>query len=403
MKKLRKLFIFNLICLLLLSGCAQTNSSAQTEQTSIESQLNIEPESKELTQSELPDDTEVFNNGVATVYFFDVGQADCTLIISNRESMLIDTGDIETQDKVLQYLDNVGINKIDYLVLTHPHADHIGGAPDIIKNYDVENILMPNKTTTTKIFERVLDAISEKGNEITVPKQGDTYEIGDGTFTILTNQDIDWGDDLNYSSLILKVSFGDVDLIFTGDADKEIEENVLSSNADVSAEILKVGHHGSYTATCDNFLNTVNPEYAIILCGKGNSYGHPHDEIIQKLEQNNIKYYRSDLNGTIICSIYDGNIDFSTETNFDNLQETDASQETDLEITSETEVSSQIVESDVSVDEERVYILNTNTKKFHDENCRHADRISEENKEIYTGSYEDLINRGYVACKVCGG
>lgn len=366
MKQLQKIKLLLLSFFLLTSLTACTND---TQQNDVQTNINNTTDHLDNT-----------SKTTSTIYFFDVEQADCTLIINNNETLLIDTGDISTKEQVLEYLDNVGIQKINYLILTHPHADHIGAAPEIIDKYEIENILMPNKTTTSNIFEKTLDAISNNGYKITVPNRNDKFNIGDGYFTILSDQTIDWGDDLNYSSLAIKVTFDDIDLIFTGDADKDIEENILNANLNVNAEILKVGHHGSYTATCDKFLSKVSPEYAIISCGVDNSYGHPHDEILQKLNKNKVKIYRTDLNNTIKITINNNQINVFPDKTIENEF---SDQENNTQITN--------------------YIINTNSKKIHLENCKYVQDIAEKNKLKHKGDYEKLLDEGYTPCKSCIG
>lgn len=344
MKKYKVLIPIFLILSIFLSGCSKSN-------------LQITPDN--LSQSEV------------NIYFFDVGQADCTLFVDNDKTLLVDTGDIDTADLVLSYLKELNINKIDYLVLTHPHADHIGGASKIIENYDIGNILMPNKTTNTNVFEDTINIIEEKKYNIIIPHQNDIYQLDTGIFEILSDQTINWGDDLNYYSLVLKASFNDIDIIITGDADKEVEENIIKSNKNISAEILKLGHHGSYTSTSNEFLNKVNPLYAIISCGKNNSYGHPHDSTLDKL--NNINYYRTDEVGTIIFSIKDNNIEIISE------KENNTEKDTDRQN----------------------YVLNINSKKIHKENCIYVKDISAKNKKVYIGLLEDLIKENYETCKSC--
>lgn len=363
MNKFKKIKLISIMfCILLtLTACSEFKhiDNVQDSNNNINNNFEKEPNSNTI------------------VYFFDVEQADCTLIINNNETLLIDTGDISTKDEVLQYLEDVGIEKINYLILTHPHADHIGAAPEIINKYKIDNILMPNKTTTSNIFEKTLDAIGNNGYKITIPNRNDKFNIGDGYFTILSDQTIDWGDDLNYSSLSLKVTFGEIDLIFTGDADKEVEEDILKANLSVDAEILKIGHHGSYTATSNEFLSKVSPQYAIISCGEDNKYGHPHIETIDKLNKNKIKFYRTDLNHTIKLSINNNNIDVFVD---------------------------KIVENEIPEQENITkYILNTNSKKIHLESCKYAQDILDKNKSTHKGDYSSLLDEGYTTCKTCIG
>lgn len=354
MKKIKLLSII-LSIVLLLCGC----------------ETIYVPETDSVGQNSIPGDN------LAEVHFIDVGQADATLIISNDEVMLIDTGDIETKTEIVNYLKSLGIEKINYLVLTHPHSDHIGGAPNIINSFEIEEILMSNAITTSNIFEETIDIIDSKGLSITIPEQGDNYNFGNGSFIILTDQTLDWGDDLNAYSLGLKVSFGDNDLIFTGDLEAKGESKILEK-MDVNAEILKIGHHGSDTSTSNNFLEAVNPKVAIISCGSNNQYGHPHYELINKLKNKSIISYRTDIDGTVIIGVEEYSI---------NLMEKHQ------EILPNVE--------DTISKTENIYILNINSKKIHLENCDSVSNMSDKNKETYIGNINDLLNEGYEKCKNC--
>lgn len=371
MRRIKKVLLLTLSCLIILSGCGKVESPQ--ENIPLEPSTSLPIEEQTVNDEPIVNTT---NETLATIYFFDVGQADCTLIESGEDVILIDTGDIETKEIVLSYLDSLNISEIDYLILTHPHADHIGAAPEIITNYEIGEILMPAKITTTNIFERTLDSIANKEYQITVPEQGSTYQFENGSFTVLTDQNIDWGDDLNYSSLILKLSIGNSDFIFSGDADQEVEESVINAGYDLNAEVLKVGHHASYTASSDLFLQNINPEYAVISCGADNSYGHPHKEVIDKLNSRNIQYFRTDLSGTIVMTTDGNNIIVNAEPIVDF---TDNSNDNDA-IT---------------------YILNTNSQKIHLESCQYAESISDKNRSTHTGNYDELLENGYTLCGSC--
>lgn len=349
---MKKILIPILCIILLLTGCSYNN-------------INENYTNNQNIQENL-----------AEVHFIDVGQADATLIISNNETILIDTGDIETSNEVVKYIKKLGVEKIDYLVLTHPHSDHIGGAPEVISTFKIGKILMPDKITTSDIFEKTIDTIDIAGYSITIPNQGETYNIGNGTFTILTDQKLDWKDDLNAYSLGVKVTFGENDLIFTGDIEEKGEKKILEKMS-VDAEILKIGHHGSDTSTCNDFLNAVSPEIAIISCGEGNSYGHPHSEIIKKLENNNILYYRTDIEGTIILNIGNNSVNINN---------------TSINISNNSETTEEVTLN---------YIININSKKIHLENCNSVTSMSEKNKEYFSGNIDELLNNGYEKCKNC--
>ena len=231
----------------------------------------------------------------------DVGQADSILIRNQDQVMLIDAGTNEAGDTVVNYLKELGITKINYLVGTHPHEDHIGGIDDVINNFDIGQIYMPKMETTTKTFEDVLEAIENKNLTVTAPNKGDKIELGQAVGTFMTDPILD-KDNLNLSSLVMRLEFGNTSFLFMGDAEKENEETINWPKTDV----LKVGHHGSNTSSSKKFLEQIEPEYSIIMVGKDNSYNLPKQETIDNLKSIGSEIYRTDENGTIKI-ISDGN------------------------------------------------------------------------------------------------
>ncbi len=243
------------------------------------------------------------------IYYLDVGQADSTLLINNGKTMLIDTGNYDDSKFVIGYLNNLGIKKIDYLIGTHPHEDHIGSMASIIKNFDIDKIYMPDVVTTTSFFENVLIEVKNKGYFIETPKEGDSFNLGEAVVDVLYLDNDE--DNFNDDSIILRVRFGSNKFLFMGDASSKVEERILNKN--LSADILKVGHHGSSTSTSDEFLKYVNPKYAIISVGKNNIYGHPSELVLKRLNDKNISILRTDECGTIVVESDENNIKFLEE------------------------------------------------------------------------------------------
>ena len=279
-------------------------------QDTLNSFTKIEEEtSNNITAESMATSTSSEVTGNLTVDFIDVGQADSILITNNNESMLIDAGNNEDGEDVVKYLENKGIKKLNYVVCTHLHEDHIGGLDDVINSdIQIENILMPKITTTTKTFEDVLDAIENKGLTVEAPSKGYEFKIGEANCKVMTDSIID-KDNLNISSIVIRLTFGNNSFLFMGDSEEENEKTISWPKTDV----LKVGHHGSNTSSSEKFLNEVSPKYAVIMAGEGNSYGLPKDEIVKRIESLGTTIYRTDKNGTIEM-ISDGNeIKITTE------------------------------------------------------------------------------------------
>ncbi|MDE6599724.1 MAG: MBL fold metallo-hydrolase [Oscillospiraceae bacterium] len=246
------------------------------------------------------------------IHYIDVGQGDCSLIKWEGAAVLIDCGERENSDKILDYLKKQDVKKLDIVIATHPHSDHIGGMGDIISGIDVERVIAPkvssDKTPTTKTYERFLTAMHDKALKLTAAKPGTVYALAGKTASSMDKQPpkleilapvADY-DDLNDYSVVVRMTYGDTSYLFTGDAEAKAEKDILNSGADVSADVLKAGHHGSSTSTSEKFLEAVSPDICVIQCGTGNSYGHPHAEILERLDSFRVKYFRTDINGTVI-------------------------------------------------------------------------------------------------------
>lgn len=249
------------------------------------------------------------------VYFLDVGQADSILITNNNHNMLIDAGNNEDGPFLVNYIkNNLGIDKFDYIVGTHPHEDHIGGLDDIINNFEIENIYLPDVITTTKTFEDVIDAIASKDLEITIPEIDSDFTLGESNINVIyTGTD---AKDLNNSSIVLKLTFGNSSFLFTGDATKEVEKSILDKNIDI--DVLKIGHHGSAYSTSNEFLLKTTPSYAIISVAEKNSYNHPSKDTLNRIKKFTDKIYMTSELGTILLTSNGNDIkieNFKTNTN----------------------------------------------------------------------------------------
>lgn len=237
---------------------------------------------------------EITNTNNLKVYYFDVGQADSILIVNNNSTMLIDAGNNDDGELVVNNIKKLGISKLDYVIGTHPHEDHIGGLDDVIDAFDIGTIYMPKVQTNTKTFEDVLDSVSNKGLTITAPKIGDKFQVGNANCEVMsTGED---SSNLNSTSIVIRMEYNNKSYLFMGDAEKINED----SREWPQTDILKVGHHGSSTSSSQNFLDQVKPKIAVIQLGEGNKYGHPHDEVIKRLENIGAIIYRTDLQKDIL-------------------------------------------------------------------------------------------------------
>ena len=234
------------------------------------------------------------------VHFLDVGQGDAVLISCDDAYMLIDAGDNDKGTLVQNYLNKQGVEHLDYIIGTHPDADHIGGMDVILYKFDCGTVMMPEVTNDTATYRDVIDTMKEKGYQNTAPVVGDSYSLGSAQFTILGPTDT--YEDTNNNSIVLLLTHGDNKFLFVGDAEEKAEEDILAEGVSVKADVLKVGHHGSRTASSEAFLQAVEPTYAVISCGQDNSYGHPHAETLNTLRSMGVKLFRTDEQGTVTAT-----------------------------------------------------------------------------------------------------
>ena len=262
--------------------------------------------------------------GKLIVTMIDVGQADCFLYEQNGKYALIDCGEASTADEVIDFLKKKGITKLDYLFGTHPHSDHMGGMYKIVTNIEIGTIIIP-KVDETKVTSTWYNILDEELNTVYVKnkkeipkynveysKEGATLYLGDATISIL-EQFTEYKSDLNNYSAIMKISFGEIDIITTGDAETVVEKELLDSGKNIDAEILKLGHHGSKTSTSEEFLKAVSPDYALISAGVGNKHEHPTKSVMERMEKHEIDVYRTDESGTITIIITANNIKFDAK------------------------------------------------------------------------------------------
>lgn len=338
------------------------------------------------------------------VHFIDVGQADSILIQSAGKNMLIDAGNRDDGKMLVQYLQKQGVSKLDYLIGTHPHEDHIGGMTEVIESFEIDTIIIPQKEHTTKTFENFIDAVAEKELSLTKPVIGKEYRLGKAEFTIIAPNK-KYGDELNNWSVGIKLINGETSFVMCGDAEKEAEEDICKNKIDIQADVLKIGHHGSKTASSKAMLDAVDPTYAIIFCGKDNSYGHPHQETMEVLKTRNIKVFRTDLQGTIVAKSDGKKITFSQKPceDYSAGEAESSTEEKTVEKTVETTVVTPSLEQQESVPALPApaggYIGNRNNQKLHKSTCR---TLPKEKNRVYFNTRDEAVASGYAdPCKNC--
>ena len=287
-----KKILLSLLIIIFVSGCTQLDLDIPSFSSSNENSFTA-------------------NGDMLVAHFIDVGQGDANFIeLPNGETMLIDAGIQSSGDDIIEYIENLGYTDIDYVVSTHPHADHIGGMALVIEAFNVENIYMPKAVSTSKTYENLLETIQNRGLSIKTGRAGVEILNTDDLNIILLAPTKESYNNLNNYSIVLKITYGDVSFLYTGDAEEESLEEITG---DLKADVLKVGHHGSNTSTTKSFLEKVKPEYAIISVGANNSYGHPNSSTLELLEEYTNNIYRTDINGTVIIRSDGVNIEVEKE------------------------------------------------------------------------------------------
>lgn len=381
LKRILSLFIIGAFLLGSLTGCDSGADPVDTAQGN----AVLEQEAS-AADPDTPDASEDL-----TVHFLDIGQGDCMVLTQGEHAMLIDAGENDKGTVVQSYLNYLGIDTLEYVILTHPDSDHIGGADVILYKFDCETILMPDKEVDTRTYDDVIQAMKSKGYTAEHPQVGDTYQFGDASFVVLSPSRT--YSDNNNNSIVIRLTHGENRFLFTGDAEEEAEEDMLAQGLDLSADVLKAGHHGSSTSTSDDFLAAVSPSCAVISCGEDNKYGHPHAETMNKFRQMGITVYRTDEQGTITATSDGTSLTWNTSPSDSWLtgEPSGSSQQTDQSFDG----------SDSGQNAGTTYILNTNTMKFHLPDCPSAADISSSNREESSLSREELMEEGYSPCGRC--
>lgn len=325
----------------------------------------------------LPADTAAPVSGEGlTVSFIDVGQADCALLECDGEFMLIDGGNRDDGQLVVSYLEQQGVETLSAVVCTHAHEDHVGGLPSVLAVYPTQAVYAPTRTYASKVFDDFVYYTDQQGLEITIPAPGDTWTLGQASVTVLGP--VKSYAETNDTSIVLRVSYGETDFLFTGDMETTAENDMLDywgGRISWKADVLKVGHHGSNTSTGYRFLNEVAPDYAVISVGKDNSYGHPHEEPLSRLNQAGVTIFRTDELGTVIARSDGATVSLTWDNQSANPENAESA-------------------------EPVRFIGNVNSHIFHSPDCRNLP--AEKNRTVFD-TYEEAVEAGYTPCGSCLG
>ena len=347
----RFLIFIGCISVLLCSACSLTFVSPQREQTE-----NSPPENVGLR-----------------LHVIDVGQGDSTFVeLPDGKTMLIDAGERDYGSTVTKYIQNLGYQRLDYVVGSHPHSDHIGGLSEVMGNFEVGQVWLPKKSSTTATFEKLLKTIKAKGLTVNTAKAGkQILSEDDLLIEILSPTQDDYGDEMNLYSAVIKITYGTQRFLIMGDAETENEAEMQN----VAAEFIRVGHHGSKTSSSKSFVKKVGAKYAVISVGEDNSYGLPKDEIISRWLSAGAKVYRTDELGNIVVSSDGKTIAINNE---------------------------EVETPNVTPQEKEVcWVLNISSKKIHRPDCTSVASIKEENRQNSNKDAEQLVKEGYTPCGSC--
>lgn len=322
--------------------------------------------------------TVIRGDNTLAVHFIDVGQADCALIECGGAYVLIDGGNRDDGQKVISYLQSCGVEELEAVICTHAHEDHVGGLPAVLAVYPTAAVYAPTKTYASNVFDDFMYYVDQQRLEVIIPAPGDSFKLGEAEITVLGP--VKSYAETNDTSIVAMVEFYNNRFLFTGDMEVAAENDMLDYWGDAQewdVDVLKVGHHGSSTSSGYRFVYETDPEYAIISCGKDNSYGHPHDEIVDRYKDAGVPMLRTDELGTILA-VSDGN---------------------EITITWENQhAAPEDVEPAEDVFE--TYIGNKNSKTLHAPSC---DSLPSEKNRIYFDSYKEAIDAGYKPCGSCIG
>ena len=377
------------------SSSEKTSESSATTETSITETSTTEsvetetpsqePSVSETIETESPstESTTDVSGGVLEVYFIDVGQGDASLLCCDGHYMLIDGGPPDSSDVIFAFLREHDIAKLDYIVATHPDADHIGGLAAALEASEVGRAFCPVLEYDNYSFQAFSDRLVRQQVELETPSCGMVFELGSAHCTVIGPTEE--SEKTNNNSIVIRVAFGNTSFLFTGDAEGVEEDSILKSGCGVASDVLKVSHHGSEYATTDAWLEEVKPSIAVISCGMENSYGFPTAPVLKRLQQRGVTLYRTDLQGDILIRSDGERLEVTTEKN------------TDQDVFTEPILEPSVPDDGLDHD----YVINVRTGKFHNPDCDAVSKMDEKNKQEYHGTRNSLIEEGYAPCKMC--
>ena len=384
-----------MLLLMMVAGCGKSEIPSVTLDSNLPKDAGTVLAASAPVVSVEPSESEAKAGNVEITYI-DVGQGDSILITSDGESMMIDTGTNASGMKLRKTLRDRKITELEYLVLTHPDADHIGSAPVVLDEVDVKAVLMPEYEKSSQCYIRTMEAMQFQGIKPEQPVPGIEYSLGSCSFKILGP--IYMYDDPNDCSIALMLTCGSKNVLFTGDAEFREESDLVDLWAyDLKTDVYKAGHHGSRSSSNENFMEYVQPEFTVISCGTGNDYGHPHAEALQEIQNTGSRLLRTDLQGDITC-VCDGETILWSVDPINDFTPGNPSE------TSKTETATPVTmqpETKTETPSGTTYILNTNSMKFHVPSCESVSKMSEKNKAYSKKSRDELIAEGYSPCGVC--
>ena len=411
MKKVIRLLICIAMTIILTVGCEDKdidNTNFNNENQSVN--YDIDVTSNNLTnENKVERSTDEFDSissikGECNVWVLDVGQGSSTLVESDGEYMLIDGGDSDKSSYLVSYLKKKEITNFKYVIATHYDADHLNGVVGALNVFDVENVICPEYTTTTRVYNSFISIMDNKKINRIKPIVGETYSLGRGEFTIIAPNSTGYSN-VNDYSVGIRFKYNNKSFLVAGDATNISEEEIVNNSIDINSDVYIVNHHGSSGSSSSEFLNKIDPEYAVISAGKGNAYGHPAYKTLEKLNKIGAKIYRTDIEGEIEFSFTEKEIQFNKDSynkleSGEKINKDSYENNQDNKLISSNEGDNRTIENESSNKSDN-YVLNKNTKKIHKDDCKSVKQMSDNNKVYFDGTIDEAEAQGYSKCQNC--